>query len=249
MLSKAKIKWINSLEQKKFRQQYGLFLAEGHKLVGDLLPLMDCRCLVATQNWLSAHPEAKAGEIISVTEDELRQASLQSAPQDVLGVFEIPRPQLDMDDIRRSLSIALDDVQDPGNLGTIIRTADWFGIEHIFCSVGTVDAFNPKVVQATMGAIGRVSIHYVDLAEFLPQTQLPVFGTFLDGEDIYRAKLPACGILLMGNEGKGICPRTAKAVTRRLLIPAFPPDRHGSESLNVSMATAIVCSEFRRRCL
>ena len=247
MLSKAKIKWIHSLEMKKFRNEYGLFLAEGHKLVGDLLPLLSCRFLAATPKWLAQHPSVKADEICEVNDEELRRASIQQHPQEVLAVFEIPQHQLSIDELNNSLSLALDGVQDPGNLGTIIRIADWFGIENVICSKDTVDAYNPKTIQASMGAIGRVKVHYCVLPELFKQVQVPLFGTFLEGENIYHKTLPAQGIIVMGNEGKGVSKEVADLVDEKLFIPNFPLDRQGSESLKVSTATAIVCSEFRRR--
>lgn len=249
MLSKAKIKWIHSLEMKKFRNEYGLFLAEGHKLVGDLLPLLSCRFLAATATWLARNPKPQADEIVEVSDEELRRASIQQHPQEVLAVFEIPQHQLDISALNQSLSLALDSIQDPGNLGTIIRIADWFGIENILCSKETVDAYNPKTIQASMGAIGRVKVHYCQLAELFAQVKVPIFGTFLEGDNIYRKDLPAEGIIVMGNEGKGVSREIADLVNEKLFIPNFPPERQGSESLNVSTATAIVCSEFRRRIL
>lgn len=247
MLSKAKIKWIHSLEMKKFRNEYGLFLAEGHKLVGDLLPLLSCRFLAATASWIARHPKVKVDEMVEVSEEELRRASIQQHPQEVLAVFEIPQHQLQIKDLDQHLSLALDGVQDPGNLGTIIRIADWFGIEHVLCSKDTADAYNPKTIQASMGAIGRVKVHYCDLASIFKQVQVPVFGTFLEGDNIYRKDLPANGIIVMGNEGKGVSKEIAALVDEKLFIPNFPPERQGSESLNVSTATAITCSEFRRQ--
>ncbi len=247
MISKAKIKWIHSLEMKKFRNESGLFLAEGPKLVGDLLPLLRCHFLAATSSWLKRHPDCQAEELAELSEEELSRASIQQHPQEVLAVFYIPRHQLEVRQLEGQLSLALDGVQDPGNLGTIIRIADWFGIEDILCSKDSADAFNPKCIQASMGAIGRVRLHYVNLPEFLQQVQAPIFGTFLDGEDIYHKNLPAKGIIVMGNEGNGISPEVAALVSDKLFIPRFPANRIGSESLNVSTATAIVCAEFRRR--
>ncbi|MDD4921849.1 MAG: RNA methyltransferase [Bacteroidales bacterium] len=247
MLSHAKLKWIHSLEQKKFRQQYGLFTAEGNKLTSDLLDLLPCRLLVATEEWLKANPEAKAEEILSVEKEDIHKASMQKNPQEVLGIFEIPHGELNPDLLKGKISLVLDNIQDPGNLGTILRIADWFGIEHVICSIGTVDAYNPKTVQATMGAIGRVKIHYTELLPLLEKTSLPVFGTFLEGDVIYSCPLPEEGLIIMGNEGNGIGESAARFVTQKLYIPDFPLGKTGSESLNVSVATAIVCSEFRRR--
>jgi len=163
---------------------------------------------------------------------------------------EIPRHDLGTVHADEELVLALDEVQNPGNLGTIVRLADWFGIGDIVCSSGTADCFNPKVVQATMGAILRVRVHYTDLPRFLAEAAgrgTPVYGTFLEGDNIYDAPLTRGGIVVMGNEGRGVTPETARTVTRKLFIPPYPADRHGSESLNVAMATGIVCAEFRRR--
>lgn len=249
MLSKAKIKYIRSLEQKKSRKEERAFLAEGAKLVGDLEGYFPCRILVGIPEWLAAHPHFRAQEVMSVTPEELAKASLQKTPQEVLAVFEMPDDEVDDNASCEDLCLALDDVQDPGNLGTIIRLADWFGIRHIYCSLHTVDVFNPKAVQATMGALARVRLHYVPLADWLCRLDgcVPVYGTFLDGEDIYGQELSARGVIVMGNEGNGISPEVERLVSHRLYIPSYPPGQMTSESLNVAMATAIVCAEFRRR--
>ena len=252
MLSKAKIKLIQSLEHKKNRREEGLFVAEGPKVVGDLLPHFTCRLLVAEATWLSSHRDIQAAEIIEATADELRKSSFLKAPQQVLALFELPSHPVPHSIDEGELCLALDDVQDPGNLGTIIRVADWFGIRHIFCSRGTADAFSPKTIQATMGAIARVKTHYVDLPEYLqslretsPQT--PFYGTFLEGTNIYKETLTTGGIIIMGNEGKGISKQVQQLVTHKLLIPNYPEGCATSESLNVAIATAITCAEFRRR--
>ncbi|MDP4277743.1 MAG: RNA methyltransferase [Bacteroidota bacterium] len=247
MLNKATQKWIRSLEQKKYRQELGLFLAEGNKLTEDLLSLLPCRLLVATQAWSAAHEQIKVNERIVTDQETLNHLSLLKHPQEVLGVFEIPDYSIQPQDLNGKISLALDNIQDPGNLGTILRIADWFGIDQVICSIGTADAFNPKTVQATMGAIGRIKLCYTDLCSFLSQTTLPIFGTFLEGKIIYDCPLPAEGIIVMGNEGNGISAEVASLVTEKLFIPDFPAGKSGSESLNVSVATAIVCSEFRRR--
>ena len=250
MLSKNKIKYIRSLEQKKYRKEEKAFLAEGHKLVGDLSGHFECRLVAATSTWLESHPDIKADEIVEVSEEELKKASLLKTPQDVLAVFRIPKTDPGTRDIAGSLCLALDDVQDPGNLGTILRTADWFGIRHVFCSIGTADAYNPKTVQATMGALARVRIHYCDLKDLIGTLpDMPVYGTFLDGKNIYGQELTPHGLIVMGNEGKGISQEMEKLVNRRLLIPNYPQGEETSESLNVATATAIVCAEFRRRML
>lgn len=248
MLSKNKIKYIRSLEQKKHRKEEQAFLAEGNKLVNDLSGHFDCLLLVATAHWLEEHPHAQAQEVIEASREELSRASLLKTPQEALAVFRIPQYEAEAEVVRRSLCLALDGVQDPGNLGTIIRIADWFGIQHIFCSAGTADAFNPKTVQATMGALARVQLHYCDLRELVASLpDVPVFGTFLDGGDLYTQELSANGLIVMGNEGNGISPELAAVVNRRLLIPNYPQGEETSESLNVAVATAVVCAEFRRR--
>ena len=252
MLSKAKIKLIQSLEQKKKRREERLFVAEGPKVVGDLMPYFPCRLIVAEPAWLASHPEVRATEVIEATSDELRKASFLKAPQEVLALFELPSYATPHDVASQELCLALDDVQDPGNLGTIIRIADWFGIKHIICSNGTVDAFSPKTVQASMGAVARVSIHYTDLPHYLSTLRTsspatPIYGTFLEGENIYKKTLTTHGIIVMGNEGKGIGALTEQSVTDKLFIPNYPEGCVTSESLNVAIATAITCAEFRRR--
>lgn len=252
MLSKAKIKLIQSLEQKKKRREEHLFVAEGPKVVGDLLPYFTCRLIVAESSWIAAHPEIRADEIVEATNDELRKASFLKNPQEVLALFELPTYPIAHDIAKAELCLALDDIQDPGNLGTIIRVADWFGIHHIFCSIGTADAYSPKTVQATMGAIARVKVHYVDLTEYLntirkEQTQVPIYGTFLEGSNIYKESLSSHGIIIMGNEGNGISRAIQETVTNKLFIPNYPEGSTTSESLNVAIATAITCAEFRRR--
>lgn len=248
MLSKNKIKYIRSLELKKNRKEEQVFVAEGHKLVGDLLGHFSCRLLVATRSWMERNPKAQADEIIEVTPDELTRASLQKAPQEVLAIFEQPSYPIQPEIATHSLCLALDDIQDPGNLGTIIRLADWFGIEDIFCSQGTVDVYNPKTIQATMGALARVKLHYCHLPSLIASLEnVPIYGTFLDGDNIYDKPLSSHGIIVMGNEGNGVSAEVAKLVNERLYIPNYPPQRETSESLNVAMATGIICAEFRRR--
>lgn len=248
MLSKNKIKYIRSLDLKKNRKEECAFVAEGHKLVGELLGHFPCRMLLATRSWLDTHPNVEVQELIEVTQDELSRASLLKTPQDVLAVFGQPQYPMEMEVISNSLCLALDDVQDPGNLGTIIRVADWFGIEHIFCSQGTVDVYNPKTIQATMGALARVKLHYCHLPSLIASLRdVPVYGTFLNGKDMYEESLSANGLIVMGNEGNGISQEVASLINRKLYIPNYPPQRETTESLNVAMATGIICAEFRRR--
>lgn len=251
MISKNQIKYVHQLELKKFRKQEGLFIAEGHKVVGDLLHegFMP-RQIFATQEWITDNPSLLPiinSKLIEVNLEELTRLSLLQHPQQVLAFFPIPGEQTSFSS-QNSLSLLLDNVQDPGNLGTIIRIADWFGIDTIYCSIGTVDAWNPKVVQATMGSIARVHIIYVDpqqLFDCLPD-DFPVYGTFLEGDNIYTQQLTQHGIIVMGNEGNGISDAVRHRVTRKLLIPDFHKG-DTADSLNVAIATAITCSEFRRR--
>ncbi|MDR0823514.1 MAG: RNA methyltransferase [Prevotella sp.] len=246
-LSKNKLKYIRSLKEKKYRSEHGTFVAEGNKMVSDLLPCLTCQLLVATPDFLNTAETKDVEEVIEVNDSELAQASFLQNPQQVLAVFYQPVYREGID-ISKQLTLALDGIQDPGNMGTIIRLADWYGIKHIFCSLDTVDAYNPKVVQATMGALARVSVHYVDLAAFLTRNQqLPVYGTLLDGENMYEQEISPVGIIVMGNEGNGIRPEVEKLISQKLYIPNYPLGSPTSESLNVAIATAIICAEFRRR--
>ncbi len=241
MISKNQIKWVKSLEVKKNRKKEGVFVAEGPKVVGDLLR----GGFVARQIFTTANSPLYGGAL-GVTEEELRRISFLQHPQEVLGVFEIPEDgSFGLDP--EVLSLALDGIQDPGNLGTIIRLADWFGIKDIFCSHETADAYNPKVVQATMGSLAHIRIHYCDLRELLKGVACPVYGTLLDGEDIYGKSLTKNGVIVMGNEGNGITQEVRELVTEKLFIPNFSVSTEKAESLNVAIATAITCSEFRRR--
>lgn len=250
MISKNRIKLIHSLEQKKFRKREGLFVAEGPKLVGELLSVLDLEYCAALPDWLDQHQHqlSREAEVQVATEDELQRASLLKNPQEVIALFRIPQYQNVLaEEADTSLVLALDGVQDPGNLGTIIRLADWFGIEDVYCSMETVDVYNPKAIQATMGAISRVRVHYIDLYHELCQVKSPIYGTHLDGDNIYEQKLEQHGVIVMGNEGNGVSQEVSSRVTHRLFIPPYPADRSTVESLNVAIATAIVCAEFRRR--
>ena len=250
MLSKALQKRISALENKKQRKESGLFVAEGGKTVIDLINAgLKVDKLIATKEWLEEHELPHGTEAIEVSNDEMRRASFQQAPQGVLAIFHQPQQQADKSAPCNELCLALDNVQDPGNLGTIIRIADWFGIRNIFCSIGTADIYNPKTIQATMGAIARVRVSYIDLPEYIASLKgnTPIYGTFLDGDNIYGKELCNKGIIIMGNEGNGISKECSALVNERLFIPNYPSGCETSESLNVSVATAIICSEFRRR--
>lgn len=235
-VSKAQVKMVRSLQQKKFRDELGLFVAEGHKCVEELQKTYALEYLFDTDN---------------ATETEIEQMSSLRAPQGIIGVFRIPVSHENQIDTE-SLSVALDMIQDPGNLGTIIRTCDWFGIRDIYCAHGTADCYNPKVVQATMGALARVRVHYTDLIPLLQEASaagLSVYGTLLNGRNIYERGAVADkskGVIVMGNEGNGISEAVRGLVTHPLLIPSYPAGATTSESLNVSIATAITLAEFRR---
>lgn len=228
MITKNQIKQIKSLELKKFRKESGLFVAEGRKIIEDL-----------RQHF----------ELVELFEGEdARKASLLDTPSEMVAVFKQPKASKDIVVEAKALTIALDGVQNPGNVGTIIRLADWFGIEDIYMNEGCADVFNPKVVQATMGSLGRVRVHYCDLCQLVEglPAMFPVYGTFLDGDNIYKEKLTEGGMIIMGNEGHGISDELSKHINRRLYIPNYPEGRETGESLNVAIATAVVCSEFRR---
>ena len=243
-MTKAEIQFVRSLADKRVRDEERLFIAEGDKLISEIIASgWTIRHLYAVEG----HFEGQA-EQISAKEME-RISQLKSASSS-LAVVEQPRHKKAVAASDKQLSLALDGVQNPGNLGTIIRLADWFGIEDIYCSEDSADCFNPKVIQATMGAILRVRVHYLPLADFLArsaQQGTPIYGTMLDGENIYTTTLSEGGVIVMGNEGKGVSEACAQHFTHCLLIPSYPADRQGSESLNVAMATGIVCAEFRRQ--
>lgn len=249
MISKNLIKFVRQLEMKKFRSKEGLYVAEGPKVVGDILRSHVAKAIFATDEWKPADG-VDVSMVQSITDDELKRISFLQHPQQVLAVFHMPKTDIDssLSQVTSSLSLALDGIQDPGNLGTIIRVADWFGIDTVYCSEDTADAYNPKVVQATMGSLARVNIVYISLADLFDSlpADFPVYGTLLDGNNIYQQPLSSHGIIVMGNEGNGISPDIRKRVNQRLLIPNFRVG-DSAESLNVAIATAITCSEFRRR--
>lgn len=255
MLSKSVQKLIRSLDSRKGRRREGLFVAEGPKLVQELLGHFVLHHLFVADDLLSAHAsllsrlEPASVEVVSPS--ELAHISLQQSPQGILALFVIPRQEADFQSVASSsLTLALDDVQDPGNLGTIIRLADWFGLSDIFASQGTVDVWNPKTVQATMGGLARTRVHYINnLPEALSSLppEVPVFGTSLGGQIIWQQELSDRGVVVMGNEGRGMSLAVERACRQLLYIPSYPAGRTTTDSLNVAMATGIVLSEFRRR--
>ncbi|MCH5345482.1 MAG: RNA methyltransferase [Muribaculaceae bacterium] len=253
-LSKSRIKSVKALGTSKGRRESDCFKVEGTKLVLDTIGHFDVVTVVATAAWYDANRgRLHAGiELCQATREDLeRMTSLSTAP-DVIAVYRIPLVQFDPSATRTNLVLALDTIQDPGNLGTIVRIADWFGIRHIVCSRETVDIYNPKTIQSTMGALSRVAVTYHDLADLLGQLRadgVDVCGTFLGGDDIFdeSTPLPSTGVIVIGNEGNGISDKIADLVTRRLTIPSYPPGEPTGESLNAAVATAITVSTFRQR--
>ena len=242
MVSKNQIKLITSLQQKKYRNIEKLFIAEGTKVIQELLQSnFELEHLYTTKEDFN---EITSVNRTIVSESDLKKISALSSINTCLGVFRVPESKTTQEE---GLLVALDDIRDPGNMGTILRLCDWFGIKEVVCSKTTVDIYNPKVIQATMGSISRVNVNYVDLNSFLENTSLPVFGTFMDGKNIYNQKLPKEGIIVMGNEANGISSTIEKIVSDRLSIPRFGSLQQ-TESLNVATATAIVLSEFKRNC-
>ncbi|MEX0995511.1 MAG: RNA methyltransferase [Flavobacteriaceae bacterium] len=239
MISKSQIKLITSLQQKKYRITHDLFFVEGTKVIQEFYRAgWKLFALFSTEK-LDFVPESK---ITFISEIELKKISALKTPNKALAVFFLP----DKKPIEKfNFSVALDGIRDPGNLGTIIRLCDWFGIKSLLCSRDTADCFNPKVIQASMGSLARVEVHYLDLENYFEQNQLPVFGAFMEGDNVYREKLPRQAILLMGNEGKGISLELEKYLSKKISIPQFGNERQ-TESLNVAMATSILLSEFHR---
>ena len=255
MISKAIIQLIRSLEYKKFRAQHGLFVMEGDKAVRELLSsALTTEYLLAKPAWLEQLPEhlsSKAKQIIEINDKELSQISFLKTPNQATALAQIPEYHLDTTELTGCLSLYLNHVQDPGNLGTIIRLADWFGIHHVLYDEGCAAPFHPKTIQSTMGSIIRVKTYPTDESFFQQlKTQhpdFPVYGTFLNGDNLYHSSLSTRAVIVMGNESKGISDDIAQYVNQRLLVPSYPTDKPTSESLNVATAAAIVCAEFRRR--
>jgi TrmH family RNA methyltransferase len=240
VLSKSQIKRITSLGQKKYRNREGIFVAEGIKVIQELLD----SSLILEGLWSvddSAFSE-QATKVAAVTLADLKKVSFLKTPQTAIAIFRIPEAKKTTES---GLTLLLDDVRDPGNLGTIIRLCDWFGITDLVCSKETVDCYNPKVVQATMGSLTRVNVVYADLIDYVGKTKRPIYGTFMDGDNVYSAALPKDGILVMGNEANGISSEIESKISQRIGIPRFGP-KQATESLNVATAAAIFLSEFRR---
>jgi RNA methyltransferase, TrmH family len=254
MLSKNRTRFLISLRKKKVREEEGLFIIEGDKLVREFLSAgIRMRMLVAKREFILSLDKAaieQSGEIEEATFDDLKIVSTMKTPHNALAVIPVPGIEFNAELLTGKLIVALDCIQDPGNLGTIIRAAAWFGIETIVCSPDSVDVYNPKVVQASMGALLHVNVYYSDinsLAQTALSKEIPVYGTVLDGESIYSATLKKSGIIILGNESKGISPGLLPLITNRLMIPGAGSSKPGIESLNVGMAASVVFSEFLRR--
>lgn len=241
MVSKNQIKLITSLQQKKYRQIHQLFFAEGTKVVSEFYKSgWKLHTLFSTETL----PFISSDKITPILDLELKKISALKTPNNTLAVFYLPTPSDEI--IEDTFTIVLDGIQDPGNLGTIIRLCDWFGVKQLVCSSDTADCFNPKVVQASMGSLARVRVIYTDLEPYLTdKNKLPVYGAFMGGENIYRQKLPENAVLVLGNEGHGISPKIESFITKKIAIPQFSPEQL-TESLNVATAAAIILSEFHR---
>mgnify|MGYP003403329029 FL=1 len=241
MVSKNQIKLISSLHQKKYRIAHQLFIAEGVKGINELLQSnFELEHLYVT---IDEFKSVSTTQKTVISDADLKKISALTTPNTCLAVFKIPKEK---PVLNKGLIVALDTIRDPGNMGTILRLCDWFGINQVVCSIETVDLYNPKVVQATMGSIARVNVNYLNLKDFLETTSLPIYGTFMDGEDLYNSKITNEGIIILGNEANGISKQIEELVTKRITIPRFG-NLQQTESLNVATATAIVLSEFKRR--
>jgi len=240
MLSKNQFKLINGLKKKKFRIQNNLFIAEGIKIVEELISSkFKLKTLFCTEDYTN---KLQVENIQIISDKELKNISEFTSPNQVLAIFEIP----EKDTIKNTgFTLVLDEINDPGNLGTIIRLCDWFAVDQIICSTNTVDCFNPKVVQSSMGSLSRVSIIYSDLKPFLEKETRPIYGALLNGENLYKTSLPKNAVLIMGNEANGINKEVQNTITKPITIPQFG-NVQNTESLNVATATAILLSEFKR---
>jgi TrmH family RNA methyltransferase len=254
MISKNKIKFIISLQKKKVRDEEKLYVIEGDKLVREFLNAgVKINLLAAKPEFLSSlSHDIKMGvkEIDDVSYEELKQISTLKTPHNALAIVQMPEYEINMPEIISRFCVALDFIQDPGNMGTIIRAAGWFGIKNIVCSMDCVDVYNPKVIQSSMGAILHVNVYYTDLKNlfnFAVQNSVPVFGTMLEGKSIYKHKPDTKGIILLGNESKGISEELIPFITEKIKIPKFSNAREGIDSLNVGMAASVVFSEFLRK--
>lgn len=248
MISKNTLKLYTQLQQNKYRKLQQLFIAEGIKTVSDLYNSnYECiRILISNKfnekEFLSFEPQF----VEDVAFEDIKRISSFKNPQPVLGIFKIPELSFEQEKVESGLTILLEDIQDPGNLGTIIRIANWYGIENIICTPNSVDIYNPKVVQASMGSLTKVNVFYEPLQPIVLSTKLPVYGTFMNGTNIYEGNLNEKSFILLGNEGKGISEELEKLVTNRITVPSFSTTKNTTDSLNISVAAGIICSEFKR---
>jgi TrmH family RNA methyltransferase len=254
-ISKIRIKQLALLKQKKTRDEQNLFVAEGEKIITELLnSKTEIVTIVAVKEWIEINQNNcnNSIELLEATKEDLKRVSLMTTPNKVAAYVKTPVTLLDINILDKKLTLVLDEIQDPGNLGTIIRLAEWFGIENIICSNNSVDLYNPKVIQATMGAFLKVNVYYVDLERFFREinnkkNKLAIFGTFMEGKSIYSVSLPPEGLIVLGNESKGISETLRAFIDEKITIPSFNNNSKNIDSLNVSVAAAIICSEFRRR--
>lgn len=258
MISIAQSKLIRSLQKKKFRDQHRLFLVEGEKMVGELVSRLpeshyQIHELFASPEWIQSHKTSLEHTGVNITEAspaEVKKVSNLVTPQAVIALVHIPEWSFNINELLNTPVLAFESIRDPGNLGTIIRTADWFGIRHLVCTPDSTDLYNPKVVQSTMGAFARVRVHYMEIEGLLKREEMQqktVFGTFLDGENIYESSLEPDPFILFGNESHGLSGHFDPHIHHRITIPAFSPPESGSESLNLASSVAVVCSELRRK--
>ena len=253
MIGKNTIKLIKSLSDKKNRIHENLFVAEGDKIISEVLSSsLKIEKLFATNTFFEKHSfdSFTTSAVIEVSQDEIKKASLLKTPQHCIAICQLPSPLKFPEEMTGPLTLYLDDVQDPGNMGTIIRICDWFGIKQVYCSPGCADLFNPKVIQASMGSFCRIEVissAFAKVAALAESNGIQICGAFMDGENIYTSDLRQKTLLIMGNEGNGINGQIARKVDRRVSIPQFSVSSKGAESLNVSVATAVICAEYQRQ--
>jgi TrmH family RNA methyltransferase len=252
MISKQKIEMIRSLKDHKGRELTGLFMAEGSKLVFDLLKtsLVPAGIFITTEGLSTCNSGLLPVDAVHISVKEMERITSFKNPSTVLALFKIPDVIPFTKDSFQGLNLVLDRIQDPGNLGTIVRMADWFGTSHLFCSPDCADLYNPKCVQSTMGALARVQVLYLDLSELLKEAavnKIPVYGAYMEGENVFETELSSNALIVLGSEGKGISPELSPYLTKKISIPAYPADNRELESLNVAVSASIICAEFRRR--
>jgi TrmH family RNA methyltransferase len=246
MISKNQIKFIRSLQLKKHRDTHNCFVVEGEKIVDEIIKSdFSIYQIFATKGWLLSNPNIVAEQTYKISEKELSRISQQNTPNKVVAIVSKPTLDLSITALTKGLTLILDEIKDPGNLGTIIRVCDWFGVENIICSNNSVDVYNPKVLQATMGSLARVKVHYTDIENVINQlpNDFPIYGACIDGKNISDIIIEKEALLIMGNESFGISDKVSLLIKKRIEIPR---KREGAESLNIAIATSILLHEFRR---